>query len=248
MAPKKPAEEEDDEPPPSSDDEEKQQTPVKVPPVKLPKAAKDETVTAPLIDKAAAPASDAPGDKPSTPREKFREKSKASPRGTDAGAGDPVEAAKQTAGAAWSEVSNARLPTREEAAASLETAKRQAAETAEKFSNFGANMMADLPPKNGADASKYEAAFDDIGPAGALLKPLLLTVIKAFLFIQPWTSFIIKWGYALYDILPKNLTYMAFGATLCCARAPTTKRRTHTHTHSTAARATFRPSLLAAMH
>ena len=284
--------------------------PVKLPKAAAPGA--DEAVTAPLLE-AGAPSSDAADSaKPTTPRDKFREKSKtskpttprepptptaaapapsaaAAPAASGPSAAEPIALAKEVGGAAVSELTKVRLPTAEERASTVAVAKAQAEEAAAAAKSFMDDAMSELPTKK-ADTAKMESYIDELaknnaaaGAAASVLKPCILAIIKVFLTVWPWVSFIFRsvrprahpsaqlphpsahlphtypprirrtsadagtrrritqlrsphfaarcppssrpvcpsshlpsrYGSRFYELLPKNLTIMAFGAALC---------------------------------
>lgn len=233
--------------PPAADDddlpsdEEDVETAKPVPPIKGMAKAKDgEGVTEPLLSDGGGgkqAASDSSPRKPSTPREKMRQKSVTTPRdkaGAPAAA-HPEEAAiamaqqvasdpKAAAAAALEAAKNVKLPTKEELAAAGAANKAEAAAALEQGKALLKDMMADAPPSmKKQDTKKMEAYLDSLGgpeaggAGGAIsaLKPCLLMTISFFMACGPWMGFVWKWGSIIWKLLPKNMVTMIFGATLC---------------------------------
>ena len=240
MAPKPPPppppDEEDDDLPTDSDDEEKQS------PRRAPGDA-SEAPNVPLL-KDLPKASDAPmsprdkmiakskSSKPATPREGAEAPAAAAPAAATAAAVDPsqvAESAKAGAMQAAAELGNARMLTAEEASKAKEAAKAQATAAMETGKKLLEDIQADLPPPISMDklpeSKRMEKYIDDLaaaaeGQAGTsavakALKPCLVTTIRLSLAIQPWLTFVTKWVGRVWDLLPKNLVSMLFGAALC---------------------------------
>ena len=149
-----------------------------------------------------AAASDEPtGSRPTTPREKFRDKSKGSRPTTPRG--EPPAAAPAAAG--------------EKAVGVMESADRT--------SRVLADMMASAPPVTQLpEAKRMEAyvaslagAVEGQEPSGLAqgLQSCLMLAIRGFLAVQPWLDYLFKWVPVVWDMLPKNIALMAFGAALC---------------------------------
>ena len=221
MAPKAPDPDEEDGLPESSDDEER--PPVRVPPVKnLPRGGED--ASAPLLPPAAAPSDSKPM---LSPRDKFRNKSKSTtPREHDA-VSDAKAAASEFASGVGSELSGARLPSKEEREGAASSVKAQFSEAKEAWANSFKDMLNEAPPIDKLpDAQRMESYIDNLAaqaegkaPAGVVgaLKPCVLMTIKVFMMCEPWSKFVVKWAQVFWDLLPKNVAMMVFGAALCCA-------------------------------
>ena len=228
MAPKAPDPDEEDGLPESSDDEER--PPVRVPPVKnLPRGGED--ASAPLLPPAAAPSDSKPM---LSPRDKFRNKSKSTtPREHDV-ASDAKAAASEFASGVGSELSGARLPSKEEREGAASSVKAQFSEAKEAWANSFKDMLNEAPPIDKLpDAQRMESYIDNLAaqaegkaPAGVVgaLKPCVLMTIKVFMMCEPWSKFVVKWGQVFWDLLPKNAAMMVFGAALCCAPHDTPTR------------------------
>ena len=229
---------EDDLPPTSSDDEEKAAQPAAAhkkkdethlpQPSRLPAPQQQESETAPLLGSVSAPASDEP-ERPKTPREKFREKSQLTPRDTaEPPAAEPMAEVHAFKDAALKEFGNAHIPTKEELLGSVDSVKQQAAEAQARAKKLYEDMIADAPPPltKLPDAKRMEAYIDELAQQAETmtprapgivnaLKPCLLTTIRIGMALHPWFTFLMKYAFVLWELLPKNLLLMLFGAALC---------------------------------
>ena len=223
-------EEEDDDVPPAPP---KKTT---IPPVKnLPKGGDD--ASAPLLDKS--------GSKPTTPRDKFISKSKAStPREgaadlkgslpdadqAKAQAAAAAEEGKALAMAAASELKNVRALTKEEQDRLKESMKADIAAAKAAAQKLWHDILNDRPPPlfPMADVSKRMEKYIDmtldalpeeqlkkIPPSVLPLKPKIILTIQICSALFGWIAFIIRWLVRIWNLLPQNLAKMLIGLALC---------------------------------
>jgi hypothetical protein len=187
MAPKPNADESDGLPDSSDDDEEKA-----VPK----KSGADESATAPLLSAEGTPSDAAKpaatDSKPATPRERFRDKSRSTPRGDNAAApsAEPpaldVSDVTATAGAAVEELSNVRAPTKEELEGSKASAQQQIDDAKAEGKRLLEEMLADAPPpislQKLPESKRMEMYIDQLaekaGGKADALKPCVITTIR----------------------------------------------------------------------
>ena len=236
-ADKLPSDSEDDD----SEDEEKGPKKTTVPPVKgMPKGGED--ASAPLLKGAGAPSDAPPNSVPMSPRDKFREKSGKTPRTPREGPPDlaipdaaqaeaeakaAAEKAKAGAMAAANELGNARMLTKEEQEKIKQAAKEEAEALKKAAEKLWHDIVNDRPPPcmPFADVSKRMEKYIDllisqipegkIPPSIEPLKPKIILGIQIFSATLGWLSFIGRWVYRIYKMLPHNLAQMLFGLALC---------------------------------
>ena len=130
--------------------------------------------------------------------------------------------------AALKEFGNAHIPTKEELLGSVDSVKQQAAEAQARAKKLYEDMIADAPPPltKLPDAKRMEAYIDELAQQAETmtprapgivnaLKPCLLTTIRIGMALHPWFTFLMKYAFVLWELLPKNLLLMLFGAALC---------------------------------
>jgi len=199
----------DDDLPPEEDDLEAPKT--TVPPIKgLGKHKGADEAEEPLLSGSAGgkqAASDEPESGRKTPRDKFRELSTSTPRekpgapSTDPGsAADPTAAALKRAG-----VDSEILQK-----SGRDLLNEMMAEAA-PITKLPENKRMEAYIESLAKQAEGTQAAEAVG----ILKPCLVMTIRIFMACGPCMSCFWKWGNILYAWLPKNVTMMIFGATLC---------------------------------
>ena len=177
-----------------------------------------------------------------SPRDKFRQKSATTPRGSkpstprESSAAASADVSKDAtvdahhpaaAAAAGVETLKSLEPTsRQENVQAASTSKVEVTKAMEAGKALLAEMIADAPPPitSRPEAKRVEAFLDGLAadaegkaPSGmtSALKPCLMVTIQGCLAVQPWVDYLIKWGTLLYNLLPVNVAQMMFGAALC---------------------------------
>jgi len=182
-----------------------------VPPIKgLGKHKGADEAEEPLLSGSAGgkqAASDEPESGRKTPRDKFRELSTSTPRekpgapSTDPGsAADPTAAALKRAG-----VDSEILQK-----SGRDLLNEMMAEAA-PITKLPENKRMEAYIESLAKQAEGTQAAEAVG----ILKPCLVMTIRIFMACGPCMSCFWKWGNILYAWLPKNVTMMIFGATLC---------------------------------